>query len=71
MSNDNPPLTFSERVQAEKIELDSKIAKLGLFISGTVFDTLPINEQVRLRYQFMLMREYSDTLRLRLDNQFK
>ncbi len=51
-----------ERVVTEKKELDEKLEKLKTFLNGKTFQTLPEDEQSRLRIQSNLMRQYSDIL---------
>jgi crAss001_48 related protein len=51
-----------ERVVAEKKELDDKREKLGAFIEGAVFDSLPQPERDRLMRQAVVMTTYSDIL---------
>lgn len=56
-----------QRAVAEKSELDDKIAKLSAFIDeGGIFATLDDAEQVRLRFQLVAMRMYSDALGSRI-----
>ena len=51
-----------ERVVVEKSELDEKIEKLDAFRAGTIFPTLPEEEQERLNKQLSFMRSYSGVL---------
>jgi hypothetical protein len=51
-----------ERVVTEKAELDEKIDKLDAFRAGTIFPTLPTEEQDRLNQQLSHMRAYSGVL---------
>jgi hypothetical protein len=51
-----------ERVVSEKSELDIKIDKLDTFRAGSVFSTLPAEEQGRLNMQLSHMRAYSGIL---------
>ena len=53
---------FQERVVTEKAELDEKIDRLDTFRAGTVFPTLPSDEQDRLNKQLSFMRQYSGVL---------
>lgn len=57
-----------ERVFTEKHELDEKIEKLRLFIwqPDTAFSTLDTEEQVRLRIQYHIMKQYSEILGQRI-----
>jgi hypothetical protein len=61
------PLTPSlqphqQRVVDERAELDARADRLGAFIEGPVFDTLPEDERTRLSRQHGLMRDLSDVL---------
>lgn len=53
---------FQFRVVDEKNDLDTKLDKLGDFIRGAVFKSLPIDEQFRLAAQQRTMRKYSQIL---------
>jgi len=53
---------FQQRAVDEKAALDEKREKLGQFIGGDIFNGLPQDEQARLSYQALLMREYSAVL---------
>ena len=53
---------FQERVVTEKSELDEKIDRLDTFRAGTIFSTLPEDEQDRLNRQLSFMRQYSGVL---------
>lgn len=57
-----------ERVVTEKKELDEKLDKLKDFIeTGSIFKTLPADEQLRLNRQFDAMAEYSHILGQRIE----
>ena len=56
------PQSFRERVIVEKAELDDKIAKLGAFLGGPIYQGLDPTEQHRLEHQHDVMVEYSDIL---------
>jgi hypothetical protein len=56
------------RVVFEKTDLDEKLNKLKLFISGTVFSALEPAEQLRLVRQARIMEEYSSILEERIAN---
>jgi hypothetical protein len=51
-----------QRVVVEKTELDDKIDKLDAFRAGTIFSSLPEDEQDRLNQQLSFMRSYSGVL---------
>ena len=51
-----------QRVVDELAELDARAVRLGAFIEGPVFDTLPDDERTRLSRQLGLMRDLSDVL---------
>lgn len=52
-----------QRVVAEKVELDAKLAKLKTFIdTSSVHRTLPEEEKERLRRQYSYMAAYSQVL---------
>jgi hypothetical protein len=55
-----------ERVVVEKKELDDKREKLGSFIGGNIFLTLPTEERDRLQQQAIVMTTYSDILGQRI-----
>jgi hypothetical protein len=67
---DEAPMSYQERVIAEKAELDERIAKLGNFIAGGAFVGVPGAEQARLRAQANLMQQYSKILGERI-NEFQ
>ena len=50
------------RVVVEKEDLDDRLDKLNAFFSTSIFDTLPVTEQARLRRQAVAMRIYSEVL---------
>lgn len=51
-----------QRVLNEKEDLDTKITKLSDFTNGSTFSSLPADEQLRLKRQFSIMRDYSSIL---------
>lgn len=51
-----------KRVLEEKEELDGRITKLSDFSNGSIFSSLPADEQERLKKQFSIMRDYSSIL---------
>ena len=51
-----------QRVVDEKMELDSKISKLDVFIHGPLYPTLADPERMRLMRQFCHMKDYSNVL---------
>lgn len=57
-----------ERVVNERKELTDKREKLALFIGGKAFNTLPDDEQSRLRRQFDIMLQYEGILQERIDH---
>ncbi len=62
-------LPHQERVVAELKELTEKREKLASFIgAGTVFASLPADEQARLRRQFDIMVQYEGVLLERIDH---
>lgn len=56
------------RLAGEKAELDDRLTKLGVFLDGKLFKTLPDHEQMALWEQHNVMREYSAILATRLRN---
>lgn len=60
------PLSFQDRVIAEKDELDDKISKLKAFGMTTIFAGLPTEEKQRLTEQETHMSRYSDVLAQRI-----
>jgi hypothetical protein len=57
---------YQERVVKEKAELDANLARLRLFFTASVFDTLPPEEKQRLLRQENIMHEYSQVLEERI-----
>lgn len=55
-----------QRVVDEKKELDEKLTKLNAFFSGSIFQTLPQDEQGRLKLQSEVMERYSNILQERI-----
>ena len=55
-----------QRVVDEKAELDEKHAKLGEFLIGSIYASLPTDEQERLGRQWSIMNEYSGVLAERI-----
>jgi hypothetical protein len=54
---------YQQRVVDEKEDLHAKCARLAAFIEyGQAFPTLAAEEQVRLRRQLVVMREYAGIL---------
>jgi hypothetical protein len=58
---------FQRRVVEEKAQLDAKLAKLRSFMNGSVFPTLPGDDQDLLSEQANLMQQYSDVLNRRIE----
>lgn len=58
---------FQQRVIDERTELDDRIERLSIFISGHLFRTLPSDERSRLRSQHSIMLMYSNILTTRID----
>ena len=57
---------YQQRVVVEKSELELKIKSLAAFLLGPVFEKLDTIEQVRLRKQLALMRDYAEILGQRI-----
>lgn len=53
---------YQERVVDERADLDGKLQRLAAFGGGSMFVTLPAEEQKRLRRQLAAMREYLTVL---------
>ena len=53
---------YQQRVINEKSELDEKRANLAKFLETKGFYNLHVDEQARMRYQAVAMREYSAVL---------
>jgi hypothetical protein len=66
-SVDAPVPPYQQRVLDEKAALDEKIDKLDIFRAGTIFPTLPTDEQNRLNLQLSFMRSYSGVLTDRIN----
>ncbi len=61
--------SFKDRVRREAQELHIKIERLQAFIdAGTVYDSLPPDEQARLSDQLYHMHAYGAILSLRIQN---
>ena len=58
---------YQDRVRRERDELNINIHRLEAFIAGSVFDTLPPQEQGRLEQQEYFMRKYHLMLIERID----
>jgi hypothetical protein len=58
--------SFQQRVVDEKTELDGRLERLVVFLSGERFRGLPIVERKRLRSQRKVMRRYSKILKERI-----
>lgn len=59
---------FQQRVLDESVELGVKLNALSIFISeNPIFDTLPEDEQYRLKRQLDAMSEYDNILHQRID----
>lgn len=59
-------MNFKERLNAEKRELDEKLAKLRQFRETTTFAELESEDQDLLIYQEGLMEDYSEVLAQRI-----
>lgn len=58
---------FQQRVVNERKELYEKCEKLNAFIAGSpIYKTLPVDEQVRLRMQLLVMNQYAAILAERI-----
>jgi hypothetical protein len=57
---------YQQRVKSEKEELDIKLNRLDAFLAGNLFNTLPEDEQFRMKVQRHHMQGYSDSLAERL-----
>lgn len=55
------------RVVAERCDLNEKLVKLESFIQASMFDKLDSDEQLLLRRQLVVMREYSKILTERIE----
>ncbi len=61
-------LPHQQRVVDEKTSLDEKLDKLTSFMfDNVVFKSLPADEQLRLRRQLDVMKEYSSILAARIE----
>lgn len=58
---------FLSRLVREKIDLDSKLSKILKFKNTDLFKTLSDYEKNLLISQSIIMRQYSDTLKLRIE----
>ncbi len=59
---------IKEELKFEKLELDNKIQKLGIFIDGRIFPTIPRLQQKLLITQKGFMGSYSRILGERIQN---
>lgn len=57
-----PRAGYEERMLDEWQQVNDRVSKLGNFIDGEVFNTLPTVEQADMRLQFLLMKEYAQVL---------
>lgn len=57
---------YQQRVVGEKKEVDARLTKLEVFISGKDFNTVDIDEKIRLTTQADIMRRYSGILSARI-----
>ena len=55
-----PP--YQQRVITERSELLDKTEKLGVFLSGTIFNSVALDEQSRLIKQYAFMKLYLEIL---------
>jgi hypothetical protein len=62
---------FAQRVEQERSELCDKLMKLSAFLQTESFKALPVNEQVRLKHQQLLMTGLEEVLRHRINNNFQ
>lgn len=60
------PSSFQDRVRLEKVELDENLRKLLGFQETETFDALPVEEQLRLIEQSILMQNLSVVLGRRI-----
>lgn len=58
--------SHQDRVAMEKVNLDSNLIKLGLFLGSETFNGLPVEDQTLLERQHGVMSEYSEILGLRI-----
>lgn len=58
---------YQERVHKEKEELDSRIEKLGTFLTGPVWLNLGVIDQELLRDQLYVMKQYALILDQRIE----
>lgn len=58
---------YKDRVRDEKRELDEKISRLNNFFNGTLFAKLEQEDRILLEEQFLVMNQYSDILKKRID----
>lgn len=56
-----------QRMVGEWVELDSKVSKLGAFVGGAVFQSLPEVERLDLAEQLEHMVSYALVLRRRIE----
>lgn len=56
-----------ERVVIEKKELDEKLRKLHDFLTGELIQSLPDEDQLLLKQQYKVMKEYSTILSDRIE----
>jgi len=62
------PLTFQDRVRAEKNNLSEKLDKLETFHDSSTFSSLSPEEQSRLARQLLIMQLYEQVLAERIAN---
>jgi hypothetical protein len=57
---------FQQRVVDEKAELSDKVDKLESFVGGSIYASLPPDEQSRLTRQHLIMQLYEQVLSERI-----
>ena len=57
---------YQQRVIREHKDLMEKIAKLGAFLGGKVFNTIPSSEQCKMQIQYKAMLLYAECLAWRI-----
>jgi len=59
---------YQQIITDEKKDLDSKIGRLTVLIESEKFDSINPAEQVRMKQQRTIMKQYSDVLGARIQN---
>lgn len=63
----NTMQAFQQRVVEEKLALEDKVVRLGVFLNSATFKGLPEDERDRMTRQYRVMVDYRGILQERID----